>query len=161
MWCLCVSSFLRIYFFLHCTTYILLQYSNYSIQTTQPTPPHPYPTLIKYTGKGWTNKIILLPDPLRSLLPVICHTPMIHPWSIHDPWTIDFYQICWVNCKTRSYHPRWPKTPEQFIAVLFLLEMEDVFQEFLQNKSGCLDDPLFQEYHHTFFKSKWSSWVFI
>ena len=157
MWCLCVSSFLRIYFFLHCTTYILIQYSNYSIQTTQPTPPHPYPTLIKYIGKGWTNKIIILPGPLWSLLPVICHTSIILPWSMdHGPSIFNRF----AELIAKHDHPGWPKIPEQFMAVLFLLEMGDVFQEFLQNNSGCLD-PLFQEYHHTFFRSKWSSWVFI
>ena len=130
-----------------------LLHTNYS---TDP-PLHPNPTLIKYIGKGWTNKIIILPGPLWSLLPVICHTSIILPWSMdHGPSIFNRF----AELIAKHDHPGWPKIPEQFMAVLFLLEMGDVVQEFLQSKSGCLD-PLFQEYHHTFFRSKWSSWVFI
>ena len=166
MWCLCVSSFLRIYFFLHCTTYILLQYSNYSIQTTQPTPPHPYPTLIKYWGKGWTNKIIqdtrTRSDVIPSPCQIICHTS-IDPWTIgsignllakkDDHWLF-FYisKICWV-CKTRSssiQEQGWPvsvKNSQSQSSSFLKWKMEDVFQGFLQNRSGSLDSGYLKHFH--------------
>ena len=89
-----------------------------------------------------TTRSVTIPSPRD--LPYIHHLSMIHGPLIFTRFA---------ELTAKHDHPGWPKTPEQFIAVLFLLEMEDVFQEFLQNKSGCLD-PLFQEYHHnhTFFR---------
>ena len=116
-----------------------------SIQTTTPRTPTPYPTLIKYRWKGWTNKLILLPGPMHA-------TPSawsaIHP---HDPWTyeqsavletgllaeiwyqmaIDFYLL--QNLLNSLIIQDRPLEQSITVLVLIILEMEEVFKEFLQD----------------------------
>ena len=79
---------------------------------------------------------------------------------ILDPWTIgsienllfllkmvaiDFYMICRV---TQLQNSRMAcDSQEQSITVLFFLEMENVFQEFFQKKSGRLDSGFLKHFH--------------
>ena len=69
--------------------------------------------------------------------------------------SIDFYisKICWVNCKTRSSRMACD-SQEQSITVVFRRrssflkwKMEDVFQGFLQNRSGSLDSGYLKHFH--------------
>ena len=94
--------------------------------------------------------------------------------SIHDPWSMDNRQYwklpfltkngdhwllhdllsnsAWVELAAKLQDGLWQSrtvnhSQSQSITVLFFLEMEDVFQEFLQKKSGSLDSGFLKHFH--------------
>ena len=103
----------------------------------------------------------MIPSPCQ----IICHT------SIHDPWSMDNRQYwkltfltkigdhrllhdllsnsAWVELAAKLQDGLWQSrtVKSQSITVLFFLEMENVFQEFFQKKSGRLDSGFLKHFH--------------